>query len=76
MNVINPKEKDNNKIHNIRVSRKAQNASQQTNSRKALVNFNNDVASCYNWIIPSLANHIRRTKGLHRNIMFVHANKA
>eukprot|EP00957_Ditylum_brightwellii_P200361 15275124-Ditylum_brightwellii.AAC.1 len=27
-------------------------------SRKALMNFDNDAALCYNWIIPNLANLI------------------
>eukprot|EP00957_Ditylum_brightwellii_P115752 8830148-Ditylum_brightwellii.AAC.1 len=43
-------------------------------SQKPLVNFDNDAASCYDHIIPNLANLIRRKKGLNRNIMFVHAS--
>jgi hypothetical protein len=42
-------------------------------SRKSLVNFDNDAASCYDRIIPSLASLIGRKKGLHRNIVYVHA---
>eukprot|EP00957_Ditylum_brightwellii_P141376 10772147-Ditylum_brightwellii.AAC.1 len=43
-------------------------------SRKLLINFDNDVASCYNQIIPNLANLIGRKQGLHCNITFVHVN--
>eukprot|EP00957_Ditylum_brightwellii_P070228 5335119-Ditylum_brightwellii.AAC.1 len=43
-------------------------------SQKPLVNFVNDAALCYDCIIPNLANIIGRKKGLHRNIMFVHAS--
>eukprot|EP00957_Ditylum_brightwellii_P151986 11573629-Ditylum_brightwellii.AAC.1 len=32
-------------------------------SRKALINFDNNAASCYTWIIPNLANLIGRKKG-------------
>eukprot|EP00957_Ditylum_brightwellii_P045365 3438526-Ditylum_brightwellii.AAC.1 len=42
-------------------------------SRKDLVNFDNDAASCYDMIIPGLASLIEQKKGLHRNVEFVHA---
>eukprot|EP00957_Ditylum_brightwellii_P089964 6851272-Ditylum_brightwellii.AAC.1 len=42
-------------------------------SQKALINFDNDAALCYDRIIPNLANLIGKKKGLHRNITFVHA---
>eukprot|EP00957_Ditylum_brightwellii_P129997 9914572-Ditylum_brightwellii.AAC.1 len=41
-------------------------------SRKPLVNFDNDAASCYDRIIPNLANLSRKKKGLHWNVTFVH----
>lgn len=44
-----------------------------TMSRKSLVNFDNDAASCYDRIIPSLASLIGRKKGIHRNVVLVHA---
>jgi hypothetical protein len=44
-----------------------------TLSRKSLVNFDNDAASCYDRIIPSLASLIGRKKGLHTNVVYVHA---
>eukprot|EP00957_Ditylum_brightwellii_P049151 3729125-Ditylum_brightwellii.AAC.1 len=43
-------------------------------SQKLLVNFDNDAASCYDCIIPNLANLVGQKKGLHRNIMFVHSS--
>eukprot|EP00957_Ditylum_brightwellii_P055127 4178534-Ditylum_brightwellii.AAC.1 len=43
-------------------------------SRKALINFDSYVASCYNRIIWNLANLIGQKKGLHCNVTFVHAN--
>eukprot|EP00957_Ditylum_brightwellii_P035066 2658141-Ditylum_brightwellii.AAC.1 len=43
-------------------------------SQKDLVNFNNDVALCYDRIIPPLASLIGQKKGLHKDIMWVHAN--
>eukprot|EP00957_Ditylum_brightwellii_P199112 15177766-Ditylum_brightwellii.AAC.1 len=43
-------------------------------SRKLLVNFDNDAASCYDRIIPNLANLVGQKKGLHKNMMFVHAS--
>eukprot|EP00957_Ditylum_brightwellii_P097172 7400510-Ditylum_brightwellii.AAC.1 len=42
-------------------------------SRKPLINFDNDAASCYGRIIPNLANLIGKKKSLHRNITFIHA---
>jgi hypothetical protein len=42
-------------------------------TRKSLINFDNDAASCYDRIIPCLASLIGRKFGLHRNIVFVHA---
>ena len=42
-------------------------------SRKSLVNFDNDAASCYDRILPSVASLLGRTKGLHKNVIFVHA---
>eukprot|EP00957_Ditylum_brightwellii_P078602 5975998-Ditylum_brightwellii.AAC.1 len=41
--------------------------------QKPQVNFDNDAAACYDRIIPNVANLIRRKKGLHRYITFVHA---
>eukprot|EP00957_Ditylum_brightwellii_P051005 3867989-Ditylum_brightwellii.AAC.1 len=38
-------------------------------SRKDIINFDNDVASCYDWIIPSLASLVAWKKGLHKNVM-------
>lgn len=42
-------------------------------TRKSLINFDNDAASCYDRIIPALASLIGRKFGLHRNVVFVHA---
>jgi hypothetical protein len=42
-------------------------------TRKYLINFDNDTASCYDRIIPALASLIDRKFGLHRNVVFVHA---
>ena len=42
-------------------------------SRKSLINFDNDAASCYDRIIPALASLLGRKHGLHRNITYVHA---
>jgi hypothetical protein len=42
-------------------------------SRKSLINFNNDAASCYDRIIPALASLLERGQGLHRNVIFVNA---
>eukprot|EP00957_Ditylum_brightwellii_P094340 7183414-Ditylum_brightwellii.AAC.1 len=35
-------------------------------SRKPWINFDNNAASCYDRIIPNIANLIGRKKGLHR----------
>eukprot|EP00980_Cylindrotheca_fusiformis_P031779 scaffold26945_cov235-Cylindrotheca_fusiformis.AAC.1 len=43
-------------------------------SRKALVNFDNDAASCYDRIIPSVASLLGRFHGLHPNITRLHAS--
>eukprot|EP00957_Ditylum_brightwellii_P001945 149609-Ditylum_brightwellii.AAC.1 len=43
-------------------------------SRKPLVNFDNDAASCYDCIILNLASLVGQKKGLHRNITFAHAS--
>ena len=43
-------------------------------TRKSLINFDNDAASCYDRIIPALASLIGRKFGLHKNVVFVHAN--
>jgi hypothetical protein len=40
-------------------------------SRKSLINFDNDTASCYDRIIPALASILGRSHGLHRNVIFV-----
>jgi hypothetical protein len=42
-------------------------------SRKSLINFDNDAASCYDRIIPALASLLGRKFGMHRNVIFVHA---
>lgn len=42
-------------------------------TRKSLINFDNDAASCYDRIIPALASLIGRKLGLHQNVTFVHA---
>jgi hypothetical protein len=41
-------------------------------SRKSLINFDNDAASCYDCIIPALASLIGRKFGVHQNVIFVH----
>jgi hypothetical protein len=43
-------------------------------TRKSLINFDNDAASCYDRIIPALASLIGRKHGLHKNVVFVHAS--
>eukprot|EP00957_Ditylum_brightwellii_P187092 14248946-Ditylum_brightwellii.AAC.1 len=43
-------------------------------SQKLLVNFDNNAASCYDRIIPNIANLIGHKKGLHKSITFVHAS--
>jgi hypothetical protein len=40
-------------------------------SRKSLINFDNDAASCYDRIIPALASLIGRKHGIHQNAVFV-----
>jgi hypothetical protein len=42
-------------------------------TRKSLINFDNDAASCYDRIIPALASLIGRKFGLHKNVVFVYA---
>ena len=42
-------------------------------SRKSLINFDNDAASCYDRIIPALASILGQSHGLHRNVIFVNA---
>jgi hypothetical protein len=42
-------------------------------SRKSLVNFDNDAASCYDRILAPIASLIGRKKGLHRLVTLVHA---
>ena len=42
-------------------------------SKKLLVNINSNVTLCYDRIIPNLANLIKKKKGLHQNVTFVHA---
>eukprot|EP00957_Ditylum_brightwellii_P026305 1989698-Ditylum_brightwellii.AAC.1 len=62
-------------INNVQVGERAGcNANTLKFSRKALINFDNDVASYYDQIIPNLANLIGQKKGLHCNITFVHMN--
>jgi len=41
---------------------------------KSLINFDNDVASCYDRIIPALASLIGRAYGMHHKVVFVHAS--
>jgi hypothetical protein len=43
-------------------------------SRKSLVNFDNDAASCYDRILAPIASLIGRKKGLHRLVTLVHAS--
>eukprot|EP00957_Ditylum_brightwellii_P120871 9218500-Ditylum_brightwellii.AAC.1 len=43
-------------------------------SCNSLVNFDNDAATCYDRIVPNIANLIGCKKGLHRNLTFVHAS--
>jgi hypothetical protein len=42
-------------------------------SRKPLINFDNDAASCYDRIIAALASLVSRSHGQHRDVCFVHA---
>eukprot|EP00957_Ditylum_brightwellii_P059281 4500686-Ditylum_brightwellii.AAC.1 len=41
-------------------------------SRKSLINFNNDEASCCDRILPSIPSLVARKKGLHKNVIFVY----
>jgi hypothetical protein len=43
-------------------------------TKKSLINFDNDVASCYGRIISTLASLLRRGLGLHRNVIFINAS--
>eukprot|EP00957_Ditylum_brightwellii_P118218 9016828-Ditylum_brightwellii.AAC.1 len=42
-------------------------------SCKSLINFDNDAASCYNRILPNISSFVARQKGMHKNIIFIHA---
>eukprot|EP00957_Ditylum_brightwellii_P202934 15332488-Ditylum_brightwellii.AAC.1 len=42
-------------------------------SRKLLINFDNNAASCYDQILPNVSSLVAREKGLHKNVTFVHA---
>jgi hypothetical protein len=42
-------------------------------SRKSLINFDNDAASCYDRIVRGLASLIGRKHGIHQNVVFVNA---
>eukprot|EP00957_Ditylum_brightwellii_P114469 8728074-Ditylum_brightwellii.AAC.1 len=42
-------------------------------SRKSLINFDNDAASCYDRILPNISRLAACKFGLHKNVMFVHA---
>eukprot|EP00957_Ditylum_brightwellii_P036999 2801565-Ditylum_brightwellii.AAC.1 len=42
-------------------------------SRKSLINFDNNIASCYNCKLPNVSSLVVKKKGLHKNIIFVHA---
>eukprot|EP00957_Ditylum_brightwellii_P092225 7020948-Ditylum_brightwellii.AAC.1 len=42
-------------------------------SRKSLINFDNDAASCYDRMLPNISSLVVRKKGLHKNVTFVHA---
>jgi hypothetical protein len=41
-------------------------------SRKLLINFDNDAASCYDRIIASIASLVSPSHGQHRDVCFVH----
>jgi exonuclease III len=43
-------------------------------SRKPMINFDNDAASCYDRIIAAIASIIARAHGQHRDVCFVHAD--
>ena len=40
---------------------------------KSLISFDNDAASCYDRIFPNIFSLVGRKKGMHKNVMFVHA---
>ena len=42
-------------------------------SRKSLINFDNDAASCYDRIIPALASLIGCKHGIHKHVVFMNA---
>eukprot|EP00957_Ditylum_brightwellii_P089952 6850089-Ditylum_brightwellii.AAC.1 len=42
-------------------------------SRKLLINFDNNAASCYDWILPNVYSLLARKKDLHKNVTFIHA---
>ena len=42
-------------------------------SRKSLINFDNDAASCYDRILPNVSSLVARKFGMHKNVTFVHA---
>eukprot|EP00957_Ditylum_brightwellii_P135139 10303033-Ditylum_brightwellii.AAC.1 len=42
-------------------------------SRKSLIKFDNDAASCYDRILPNIFSLVARKKGLHKNVMFAHS---
>eukprot|EP00957_Ditylum_brightwellii_P151382 11527451-Ditylum_brightwellii.AAC.1 len=42
-------------------------------SRKSLINFENDAASCCDRILPNISSLVARKEGLHKNVTFVHA---
>eukprot|EP00957_Ditylum_brightwellii_P015911 1198213-Ditylum_brightwellii.AAC.1 len=41
-------------------------------SRKSLFNFDNDAASCYDWILHNVTSLVAKKKGLHKNVTFVY----
>eukprot|EP00957_Ditylum_brightwellii_P140240 10685465-Ditylum_brightwellii.AAC.1 len=42
-------------------------------SRKSLMNFDNDAASCYDRILPNVSSLVAQKFGLHKNVPFTHA---
>ena len=42
-------------------------------THSAYTNFDNDAASCYDWILISVATLSGRKYGVHKNIAYVHA---
>eukprot|EP00957_Ditylum_brightwellii_P112297 8561874-Ditylum_brightwellii.AAC.1 len=42
-------------------------------SRKLLINFDNNAASCYDQILPNVSSLVTRKKGLNKNVTFVYA---